>query len=415
MGKLMRALLLKRYLVLFLLLLAGLLLAYGLFFGKAAFFKEDVKGDRVYPELEYLEGKSANFDEMSDFFRNLAYEKGASYAFEVLKQAQLPSGIDIHLLGHVVGDVLYKQEGLDGIKVCTHDFRNACSHSIVIGLFLDKGDEALPEISEACRRAPGGSGAYTMCFHGLGHGILAFAEYNMEKAIGLCEKTGTEVYNYQEFSQCVGGTVMEMIAGVHDVETWKKKSKIYFKEDDPLYPCTADFMPKEGKGMCFTYITPHLFEAAGGNLANPAPESFEKAFRFCNKLAKGSPERSACYGGFGKEFIVLVQGRDIRRIEDLDNNQLATVYDWCKLADSDEGTVSCLLSAANSMYWGGENAYETPVQFCQLIEHDNHQRVCFENMMGAVNFYVQDRSYRSEFCNSLPETYQSLCRQRLGV
>ena len=116
----------------------------------------------------------------------------------MLKRASVPSGTDMHLLGHVVGDILYAQEGLKGIKTCTHDFRNACSHTIVVGLFSEQGEVALPKIAETCYQAPGGSGAYTMCFHGLGHGVLAYTGYDLTKAAQLCQKTGTTGYNYRE-------------------------------------------------------------------------------------------------------------------------------------------------------------------------------------------------------------------------
>src|SRR3989344_6471857 len=86
-----------------------------------------------YAEARAIGDGARDFKELSDRFAQLARERGGVYAFEVLKQADLPPNTDLHLLGHIVGDELYKQEGLAGIAHCTQDFRNACSHSIVIG------------------------------------------------------------------------------------------------------------------------------------------------------------------------------------------------------------------------------------------------------------------------------------------
>ena len=108
-----------------------------------------------YAELSEIKNHAASFSDLRDFFQDIAKEKGAEYAFEVLKQADVPSNTDMHLMGHAVGDILYQQKGLEGIKICTDDFRNACSHSIVVGLFSDNGDKALPEIAQACRQASG--------------------------------------------------------------------------------------------------------------------------------------------------------------------------------------------------------------------------------------------------------------------
>ena len=83
----------------------------------------------VYLEIDASDRLSSkSFSELSEYFSVLAKDKGGAHAFEVLRQASVAPGTDMHLLGHVVGDTLYTQEGLEGIRVCTHDFRNACSH-----------------------------------------------------------------------------------------------------------------------------------------------------------------------------------------------------------------------------------------------------------------------------------------------
>ena len=119
-----------------------------------------------YSEVSQIGQNVRSFKELSDRFVELASKKGAVYAYEILKQANLPQGTDFHLLGHVVGDELYKQKGVGAIADCTQDFRNACSHTIVIGALNEFGGEkALSLIRDACIKAPGGSGAYTMCYH----------------------------------------------------------------------------------------------------------------------------------------------------------------------------------------------------------------------------------------------------------
>ena len=290
--------------------------------------------DRAYPELAYLAGTTLSFGELSHFFRGLAEEKGAAYAFEVLKAAPLPPGTDLHLLGHAVGDVLYKQQGMEGIKICTNDFRNACSHSIVVGLLLDHGEQVLPKIASACRQAPGGSGAYTMCYHGLGHGVLAYVNYDLARAVALCKKTGSAAYHNEEASQCVGGTIMEIISGGgHNHDVWEKQRPRWLKPDDPLYPCKQNFMPDSAKTFCYLYITPYLFEAAGADPSAPDSAALEKAFQFCDALPKNDPgDRGSCYGGFGKDLIVLAQGRDIRKMTEMTYPQFERVYTWCLLA-----------------------------------------------------------------------------------
>lgn len=376
-----------------------------------------IKAALSYPEISELEGKQFSFEEFSNYFSELARKKGAPYAFEVLKTASIPSNIDMHLLGHVVGDVLYKQEGLAGIQICTHDFRNACSHSIVVGLFSDRGEGALPQIAKACREAPGGSGSYTMCFHGLGHGILAYFGYDVEKALEVCKKTGTPLYHNREYIECVGGIVMEIIGGgFHDRELWAVQRKKYLNPKEPLSLCLEKFMPIEARPMCFLYLTPYLWEAIGADLGFPTPEDHERAFSLCDELPESDfIDRDTCYGGFGKEFIGLVLGRDIRisAIHEVSEASLKTIYEWCLLAGTQDGSAACIVHIMNSLYWGGENDPKIPIRFCNGIPYGYYQRSCFMKFIDAVNFYINEPEYKREFCRALPYTYREDCQKKL--
>lgn len=359
-----------------------------------------------------LSGQS--FKEITSYLRDQARRNGAVYAFDVLRLAKLPPNTDLHLLGHVVGDELFKQKGIEGITHCTQDFRNACSHSIVVGLYLREKEKAFPEIAKVCKNAPGGNGAYTMCYHGLGHGILSALNYDLPKAVEFCQQTGTPEHQFYEAAECAGGAVMEIISGGdQNPELWKQESVKYFKKDDPLYPCTADFMPNNVKPLCYLYLTPHLITYAGGNLANPAPEDFKRAIRVCDTIPKTDVvARDSCFGGFGKEFIVLVHSRDIRTMVSLTDEEMKNVYEWCSYARVSDGVTACLRTAVNSLYWGGENDSSVAIRFCNVLP-EGEQQACFDNLVGAAYFYNSDNErINDEFCSKLPEKYQRQCRTK---
>jgi len=364
--------------------------------------------------LDALSQVPPTFDALGKFFVRLAESDGAVYAFEVLKRAPLPLELDVHLLGHLVGDELYKQQGITGMKFCTPDFRNACSHTVVIGALLEDGPSVFEQIHDVCAQAPGGKGAYTMCFHGFGHGVLAYAEYEVSDALPLCERVGTAAYQNREYSECVGGVTMEMVSGVHDRALWEQKKTIYMPEDDPLALCQHESFSDEVRGMCYVYITPQLFVAAGANLGNPDPSTFAEAFQFCDKLPKADERaRSACFGGFGKEFVVLAQNRDIRKIAEMTDMQLVRIHEWCADAGNDEGERACSAHALSSLYWGGENSANTSIRFCGLTKNQEYARECFAQLIEHVSFYISDPGYRAQFCSSLPESFTSQCQTLL--
>ncbi|OGG79637.1 hypothetical protein A3A39_02320 [Candidatus Kaiserbacteria bacterium RIFCSPLOWO2_01_FULL_54_13] len=367
-----------------------------------------------YPETWTIGQGVGSFKELQDRFAALAREKGVTYAFEVAKRAKLPPNSDIHFLGHTIGDELYKQKGIEGIVDCTQDFRNACSHSITIGAFVEFGSEALPMIREACKQAPGGPGAYTMCYHGMGHGVFAYFGYDLAKTIAECKKTGTEEYHNQEYTECVGGAVMELVGGGgHDPELIKAARARYLSAADPLAPCMSVIMPEDARVLCLLYLTPHLWELAGIDLGRPDPAQFPSAFKFCDVLPHERQRlRDACFGSFGKDFIILPGARDFRRLEDFTNAEFALAAGWCELAGPEDGSKACIAEAVGSVFWGGENDPRASFRFCSIIRSDLLKGSCFKRLASDIARYIADDATLRQLCARIPEEFQSGCRSK---
>lgn len=367
------------------------------------------RSQEVFPEVEELARGERTFQEYSDYFRDLSDKKGAVYAYDVLLRASLAPGIDLHLLGHVIGDMLYKQQGVKAMHSCTQEFRNACSHSVVIGILLEHGEGSLGEIAATCKDAPGGEGSYTMCFHGLGHGVLAYNGYRLDDAVAMCKRVGTTEFADQEYGQCVGGAVMEMIAGVHDREVWQSQYNRYFTATDPLKLCTSDYMDPSVRTYCYMQLTPYLFQVAGINLDTPDPNLFGKAFSLCEAVPMTAQrERDACYRGFGKEFVVMARNHDVRRVNETDEAALRTVRSWCALAGDSDGEVQCNASALDSLYWGGEIPPDAAFRFC-AIATGAEQTACYQKLTNLITYYLPQGLKRKGVCERLPEEYQNLC------
>lgn len=368
-----------------------------------------------FSELSYFSGNQT-FDEIKDLLVTLARDKGAVYAFEVLKRANVGPGIDTHLMGHYIGDILYDQNGASGIEYCTHDFRNACSHTVVIGLFSEKGIGALDEIVEACKLAPGGKGAYNMCFHGLGHGVLAYFGYDLKKAVDTCSRIEKGRADGNEFPECVGGTIMEILSGGdHDRDLWSKKRKEFFEGRGPLYPCDDEMIPGPAKERCYSYLTPRLFELASGDINNPQEDDFAKAFGYCDVLSDNDPNKQTCYGDFGKEFVVLANDRDVRDVELMTEDQFSKVVRWCNEAEDNKAAEYCIESSIDSLFWGGENSSDVSLRFCGQISDTEQKNVCYSHLMELVGYYIDDKEYKDEFCRQLPGELISACKKQLRI
>jgi hypothetical protein len=369
----------------------------------------------VLPTSPYAEARSIgtnvrDFAELSERFRSLADERGAVYAFEVLRRAALPPDTDLHLLGHVVGDELYLQQGPGGIAVCTQDFRNACSHTIVIGTLNEFGasDATVEMIRDACTEAPGGSGAYTMCFHGLGHGVFAYFEYDIPHAVDFCRQLGTAEYGTQEYTQCVGGMIMELMGGGgHDPEEWERANARYLDPHDPLAPCDGPLIPDDAKNFCYIYLTPHLFDVAGADRARPDPLVFPKAFSLCDDIGDVSLRR-VCWGSFGKEFVPLAGLRDIRQVDQFSDDEFGLAISWCMLAPQEKAKEACIEQALSSVFWGGENDPNASFRFCALVDEGPMRDSCYRELARNIASYIQGEQ-RKGLCARVPESMQEQC------
>ena len=172
-------------------------------------------------------------------------------------------------------------------------------------------------------------------------------------------------------------------------------------------------MPDEAKYFCYTYITPFIFDAAGMTRGQADASVFEKSFTYCAAVPE-EENRHVCYAGMGKEFVVLAQNRDIRRIDQMNDEQLQKVIGWCDLAYNEEGVQACLNEAQNSLYWGGENDYGVSVRYCGLLE-GSKATGCYENFFENVSFYESSAETKKEICTAIPEVYQSECIATLGI
>lgn len=370
-----------------------------------------LKTKKEFPEFRRLAGQNfSDFEAVKKFFVEVADKKDAVYAFNLLSVAPLPDNTDVHDLGHAIGTILYKQKGAEGIKDCTIEFRNACAHAVVIQSFLDRGVDSINNIAKICRSAPGGPEAYGMCFHGLGHGLMAYSNYRLIPALNLCRRLEDNEHGDVEIQECVGGIIMESSIGAHDPLAWGIEKKSYFREDNPLYPCDQSFVPEKGRKGCFFYLTSHLWQAAEVNTVDPQPKDFKNAFQFCERLTGDlAGYKLDCYEGFGKEFVGFAQASDIRKIPDMTKERLEMIGSWCLLAENPAGREVCIKQALNSLFWGAETRSDTLLRFCNAGESLDYQAICYQHLTDIFNYYEASNTKFRNLCRLLPEVYIDRC------
>lgn len=345
------------------------------------------------------------FPEVRDYLTQVAARDGAVSAFDVLIKNDLPRGIDSHLMGHFVGDLLYKEMGVTGLQHCTDDIGFACAHSIVINALLDFGDDFFMEVNQICKQATGNN-SYSMCFHGFGHGVLAYNEYDLPQAIQDCTRVGTLEYDYHETRECIGGVIMEMRGGIHDEILWEENGKKYLDTDNPLTMCQASYMPDEYKSYCYLYITPFIFDSI--STADIPPESaYKPAMSECENAALEHQE--TCFGGFAKEYISFILGRDIKLVADLTDDQLTALWQSCQATDNPTGQAYCASYAVYNLYRSGTHPYEVSARYCSIVSERGSRSRCFHILEQQVMETDFPHAYKAEFCSFIETNHGYAC------
>lgn len=387
----------------------------------AASFTMEWTQRSAYPEVETLSSSSWTVEEYGEYLTKLAKNKGAVYAFAVLYSASFPFGIDTHALGHRIGYILHEEKGTAAITFCTDHYRDdSCVHAIVIQEFVQQGRAALERLVQACESIPRGTTGYADCFHGMGHGILAYLAYDYEQAITECKTVGeiatganpdTDHQALFVWKQCVDGATMELMQGLHDAAAWAKALPTYMPESDLLMPCNASYMPDAVRDSCYIYLRPRLMRAAGiaKNDRTFDPENYATALSYCEAVPEEF-HRKTCYGGFGMQFVYSINGNDNRTFGELPFTSLKKIHELCALAPF-EGQSACTATAAETILGGSRNV-ATVSTFCSLSPDAVIKDRCYNSTIRLLKQYVPDAAANPP-CESFPTSYWQMCRQSL--
>lgn len=357
-----------------------------------------------FPEVAQLSREHLSQQGYQDYFGALAAHKGALYAFDVLRRAPLPAWTSVHDIGHVIGAALYRQQGIAGLAYCTSEFRNACAHAVMIGLLVEQGPQALPQAESVCDAIPLPE-SRAMCYHGMGHGIISYENYDLPKSLALCARLGTpESRAYQE---CIGGVMMELVLPTHDKAAGASAGEKYLSAADPHAPCDASWYPAGARAMCYLELTPHFLLLSGNSLVRTDPDILARAFSYCRTLPAGSAERTGCDRGFGNWFVDLGLEYDFRRIGALGPSDMTRLRSWCALAGAPDDERECDRFVAWGLFWGGEVPIDQALFFCEAGTGALRQD-CYAYLAQEIATNSPD-ARKAGLCARLPEQYRTAC------
>ena len=365
--------------------------------GGSDFGRRDGLGPLVIemPDVEFaqLEGDAADRysgiytddGELEEFIE----EFGPSNALMVLKAIEIETNGDCHNRAHEAGRVAYELFGPAAFALASHECQSGGFHGATEALFASRGTANLAEDVAALCSGAANPFIRHQCLHGIGHGIMAWSNYELHQSLELCDSVPVSL----DQQSCYSGVFMENVVG--GLSGLMGHTTEYLRPEDPVYPC--DVVADKYQADCYFYQTSHMLRVLDYDLAAVA--------RICAEAPTGSVHH--CFGSYGRDAASFA------------HNDPATSIEYCRYAPTVDQDAACTRGAVQNGFWEKTGAPRA-VQYCALLDDDpaSHpviREVCYQTIITRARDVFEATAEHEEFCSWLPTARQAECRQTLGL
>lgn len=305
---------------------------------------------------------------------------GAREAQDELFRSGLPFTGETHLLVHTIGNWIYEKYGPAGLSYCKDYFLSACYHAFILNDLADHGLEGMKEVMANCAKA--GPGVLPQCAHGAGHGFVAWHDYDLLKALAMCDALAEGSAYFPSYN-CYDGVFMENFWGVHEGVPSPKR---WVSDADIYYPCTDPRIPSKYLRACWGNQATSIYQHFKGDL--------KKTAEACDAV-ENPDYKNSCYDNFARQINPITQG-DVRRVISL-----------CGLATGTDRKNDCVLSNMGAFWSVGDR--KTPFEICAVIS-ETAKADCYSRLAGMIGYYYSvSPAEKERYCAILPEPYRTPC------
>lgn len=317
--------------------------------------------------------------------RKLLERVGPVEAQEEMLSSGLPFTGQTHLLVHEVGNYIYDQYGPEGLPYCRDYFLSACYHGFILNTLGDYGMSGVAETMEVCNEASPGVSA--QCAHAAGHGFVVWHDYDLIKALYMCDELGAKVNSPAgEFGHfnCYDGVFMENFWGIHGGVPSEKR---WVSETDIYYPCTDERIPEKYLRGCWANQATSIYQSYKGDL--------RKTAEACDAV-ENKEYQDACYNNL------------FRQIHPLTGGHKEKVFSLCASATGKERQDECVITNMISYWSVGDR--EVPYEICQSVMGPLRGK-CFDSLVGMINYHYQEKPEKTLYCDKITDTiYREKCK-----
>lgn len=293
-------------------------------------------------------------------------------------------GTDCHNRAHELGRMAYKLLGGDkALKECGVECHSGCRHGATEAFFAEKGTANLEEnLNLLCNNESNGFFSH-QCFHGVGHGLTAWADYDLPLALESCDLLTTIAAQ----SSCYTGVFMENIVG--GFATGEEKISGHFTSylsEDPQFPCNK--VDDKYKNACYFLQTSRMIELFHYNFSKVAIECAKAPFPF----------QRPCFESMG---------RDVSGVNMRDPKKSIAV---CNAIQDKKHSNQCLMGALQDQFWDISQS-NGAIQFCEELVKTDFEQTCYEMIIQRATDVLLTPEMNKIFCNKIKPKYKENCNK----
>ena len=326
-------------------------------------------------------------EELEDIFNNkdalYSYVKkfGPKKTIKHLNELSAKFGT-CHSSAHQAGRYAYEIYNEKSFKLCSSECHSGCYHGAAEAYFRDHGTADLSKNLNLLCSSELNAFFTHQCIHGIGHGLMAWTNYDLPEALKTCElleKGLDSCWTGVFMENIVGGLAKSDIDKGGDVDHFTK-----YLSDDPLYPCNV--VEDKYKWSCYFLQTSRMAQLFSGD--------FKKIAEGCLKAEK--PYQQSCFDSMGRD----VGGFNLQ------NPQKAIAE--CSNAPKGPYRLGCLMGAVQDSMWD-PTGQDDALTFCRLLTDKEEKNVCYNTIFSRSKEIFTSVEDLKNFCSKAESQYQNSC------
>lgn len=332
--------------------------------------------ERVYDENIPENAPAIFHDELALYSYVRKY--GAAKTIQYLYSLESQFG-DCHQNAHSAGRFAYELFNEGAFQTCSAECHSGCYHGATEAYFRDHGTANLAQDLAVICSSELNRFLSHQCFHGVGHGLMAFSDYEIFEALANCDLLP------QGQESCYSGVYMENVVGglAQSVGHFTN-----YLNDDPHFPC--NIVDEKYRNTCYFYQTSRMVQLFDWD--------FTKVGATCAEIDE--QYQQSCFESMGRDVGGANFGNNAGAIEDCDG------------APAGQARVWCLNGAVQNTFWTPEGQ-DDALDFCMQLSEPAEKDGCYDTIFGRAPLVIEDQAALTAFCEKAETGYQANCLERV--